>query len=67
MKSAVFCYVTPCGPCKNRISEEYFASIIKMERISERSVLQTLVTANVFPCLPILSVLMVQATRSSEM
>jgi hypothetical protein len=30
MKNAVFWVVTPCGSCKNRLSEERIASIISM-------------------------------------
>jgi demethoxyubiquinone hydroxylase (CLK1/Coq7/Cat5 family) len=34
-KNAVFWDVTPCGSCKNRVSEERSASIIRVTRIGE--------------------------------
>jgi hypothetical protein len=35
MKSGVLWDVTPCGSCKNDVSEERSASIIKVTRIGE--------------------------------
>jgi hypothetical protein len=35
MKNAVLLDVTPCGSCKNRVSEEHSASIIRVTRIGE--------------------------------
>jgi hypothetical protein len=35
MENAVFWDVTPCGPCKNRRSEELSASFIRVTRIGE--------------------------------
>jgi hypothetical protein len=35
MKNDVFWDVTPCGSCKNRVSEELGASFIKVTRIGE--------------------------------
>jgi hypothetical protein len=35
MKNAVFWDVTPCGSCKNDVSEELSASIIMVTRIGE--------------------------------
>jgi hypothetical protein len=35
MKDAVFWDDTPCGSCKNEVSEERIASIIKSARIGE--------------------------------
>jgi hypothetical protein len=34
-KKAVFWDVTPCGSCKNIVSEKRIASIIRVDRISE--------------------------------
>jgi hypothetical protein len=34
MKNAVFWDVTPCGSCKNLVSADNIASIIRVERIS---------------------------------
>jgi hypothetical protein len=36
MKNVVFCDVTPCGSCKNRLLEELSASIIRVTRIGEQ-------------------------------
>jgi hypothetical protein len=33
MKNAVFWDVTPCGPCRNDVSKEFIASIIRVTRI----------------------------------
>jgi hypothetical protein len=35
MRNAVFWDVTPCGSCKDRVSEERIASIIRVKGISE--------------------------------
>jgi hypothetical protein len=35
MKNAVFGDATPCGSCKDDVSEERIASIIRMKKISE--------------------------------
>jgi hypothetical protein len=35
MKNGVFWDVTPCGSCKNRVSEEPSASFIRVTRIGE--------------------------------
>jgi hypothetical protein len=35
MKNAIFWDVTPCGACKNDVSEENIASIIRVTRICE--------------------------------
>jgi hypothetical protein len=35
MKNGVFWDVTPCGSCKNRVSEELSASFIRVTRIVE--------------------------------
>jgi hypothetical protein len=35
MKNGVFWDVTPCGSCKNHVSEEYSASFIRVTRIGE--------------------------------
>jgi hypothetical protein len=35
MKNGVFWDVTPCGSCKNDVSEELSASIIRVTRIGE--------------------------------
>jgi hypothetical protein len=61
-KNGIFWDVMPCGCCKNCISEELVASIIRVERISW---LQLLVTVNI-PILLILSTLKIEAIRSSE-
>jgi hypothetical protein len=53
MKNAVFWDVTPCESCKNVVSEDGIASIIRVKGINElrtlsvRHVLQSLVTADV--------------------
>jgi hypothetical protein len=68
MKNAVFWYVTPCGYCKNRVSEERSASIITVTRIGEflRSMRRLLVTANDVPSSLILVILMMEALRSPK-
>jgi hypothetical protein len=53
LKNGVFWDVTPCGSCKNDVSEELSASFIKA-------------TANVFPSSPILVTLMKEELCSSE-
>jgi hypothetical protein len=58
MKKGVFWDVTPCGSCKNRVSEE--------EIIFLRSVRRLLVAACVVPSSPILVTLMNEAPGSSE-
>jgi hypothetical protein len=35
MKNAVFWDVTPCGTCKNDVSEQRIAPIIRVTRIGE--------------------------------
>jgi hypothetical protein len=35
LKNGVFWDVTPCGSCKNRVSEKFSASFIKVTRIDE--------------------------------
>jgi hypothetical protein len=35
MKKDAFWDVTPCGSCKNRVSEEFSASFIRVTRIGE--------------------------------
>jgi hypothetical protein len=74
MKNGVFWDVTPCGSCKNRVSEELSASIIKATRIgglatlavtSNRRTMRLLVTANVVPRSSILVTLMMEALSSS--
>jgi hypothetical protein len=77
MKNGVFWDVTPCGSCKNRVSDEHSASFIRVTRIGElgttqaatsnrRSVRRLLVRASVVPSSPILVTLMKEALGSSE-
>jgi hypothetical protein len=56
MKTGVFWVVTPCGSCKNRVSE------IRLTRIGELGI----ITANVVRSSPILVTLMMEALSSSE-
>jgi hypothetical protein len=63
VKNSVFWDVTPCGSCKNRVSEELSPSFI---RVFLRSVRRLLVTASVVPSSPILVTLMEEALSSSE-
>jgi hypothetical protein len=77
LKNAVFWDVTPCGSCKNDVSEERIASIFRVINIDEmgtmlavtsnRSTLRRLlVKANVVPTSPIAVTLIMKALRSSE-
>jgi hypothetical protein len=80
MKNGVFWVVTPCGSCKNLVSEALSASFIKETRIGElgtmlavtsnRRTLQRntklLVTANVTPSSPILVAVMREVLSSFE-
>jgi hypothetical protein len=52
--------LTPCGSCKNRVSEERSASIIRVT-VFLRNVRRLLVTANVVPRSPILVTLLMEA------
>jgi hypothetical protein len=72
MKNAVFWDVMPCGSCKNRVSEELGASIIRVIRSGELGTMlavtssrRTLVTANVVPSSPVVT-LMMEALSSFE-
>jgi hypothetical protein len=72
MKNAVFWDLTPSGSCKNDVSKERIASIIRVTRIGElgttiavTTMLQLLVTANVLS-LSIIFSLMMEAIRSYE-
>jgi sulfur relay (sulfurtransferase) DsrC/TusE family protein len=80
MKNGALRDVTPCGSCKNDISEELSAAFIRVTRIGElgatltithlvflRSVRRLLVTASVVPSTRILVTLMKEAPSSSEM
>jgi hypothetical protein len=72
MKNAVFWEVIQCGSCKNRLSGERKASIIRVTRINELGtlavicVLRLLVTAKFAPSSPITVFLIVEATLCSE-
>jgi hypothetical protein len=66
MKNAVFWDVSPCGSCKNRVSEECVDSIISVKIIIGLVLLQFLVTGDVVPSSLFLSTLMMEALRSSE-
>jgi hypothetical protein len=63
MKNCVFWDVTPCGSCKNDVSEEISASFLS---VFLRSVPQLLVTSSVVPSSPTLVILMKEALTSSE-
>jgi hypothetical protein len=65
MKNGVFWDVTPCGSCKNYVSEEPSASFIRVTRIGElgttlaatsnqHTLLRLLIATNVVPSSPIL-------------
>jgi hypothetical protein len=74
MKNAVFWHIAPCGSLKNR----HFGGKYRLHHQCDknrrdrnnfsmtRSVLRLLVAANVFPSSPILVILMMEATLSSE-
>jgi hypothetical protein len=72
MKNCVFCDVIPCGSCRNSVSEELSATLIRVTRIGElgtlaiTSVRRLLVTANAVPSSPIHVTLMMEALSSSE-
>jgi hypothetical protein len=67
MKNGVFWDVTPCGSCKNRISEKRSASFIRVTKISElETTLAVTSTASVVPSSPILVALMKKALSFSE-
>jgi hypothetical protein len=73
MKNAVFWNATPCASCKNDISVECIASIIRVTRIGKlgttlavTSVVQLLDTVNVVHILVILVTLMMETLSSSE-
>jgi hypothetical protein len=67
MQNAVYWDVTPCGSCKNRISEERMAFIIRVTRIGQLGMLA--VTRNRSTLLKFVArwfTLMMEAIRSSE-
>jgi hypothetical protein len=74
MRNGVFWDVTPCGSCKNRVSEEHIASIIKVTRIGELGTTLALTnnrrtlrrSTKGVPSSPILVTLMMEALSSSE-
>jgi hypothetical protein len=68
MKTGVFLDVTPYGSCKNDVSEELGASIIRVAKIGELRITLAVTsnTANVIPSSPILVTLMMEALSSSE-
>jgi hypothetical protein len=82
VKNVVFCDVTPCDSCKNRISEELSDSIMRVTRMGElgttlavtsnrhsvflRSMRRLLFTANVAPFSPTLVTLMMEKLSSPK-
>jgi hypothetical protein len=67
--NAIFGDVTPCGSCKNRVTEKSIASFVRAEGISKLGTMLAVTSnpiANVVPSSQILSTLMMEAMRSSE-
>jgi hypothetical protein len=72
LKNGVFWDVTPCGSCKNNVSMELRASIIRVTRIGELGTTLAVTTIrrtlrSVVPSSPILVTLMKEELSSSEM